>query len=618
MKIQSPITQEKADFRKIKKTCEVAEQRGYAYAWIDTCCIDKTSSAMLSEAINSMFHWYKESSMCFTYLEDLDADVLQHKESEMKDLLKQCRWFTRGWTLQELIAPEEMEFYDTAWKLRGTKRSLGPQLSEITGIQVDVLGKSDLLPSIPVGRKMSWAAGRKTTRVEDIAYCLLGIFDNEFEVDRRPVHRSYRDNNLRGILASNPSQFADCRTLEIAPRRTGAKEFTMTNNGLRINTALGSLVNSHIFDLDCIREGRREGYETVERIGIYLKETELGYVRERSAECFTTTDLDFWKKNSTAAQDIYIARTLSKISLERLLIQQKRQRSRSMKFHFNLSPTGTYSVKSSSLKARPSALWNVNDKNFLTETRKTFTAVVEFTIRPRYWRFVIVCGLIDVDSDAIKIKDVWDDNDNDDVCPWMAIFTDQDPVAKSQMDIIDKLRAASDNLTELRDTVLSWYRGKDGYISIRAMAETVKTAFDEDEGNLQYNMDMLKSEDNGTQVFNIRVFVTQLSMVNDTATNMADVGVDETPDYQHSDWGRPYPPTTSRTPDMNPFMSRAPPPQQPGYPGMYSPGAQPPYGYPTYGPTYPQAFPFPSQTYPSHSPYYQTGYGRYSGRPPGY
>lgn len=99
MQAQEYSTQGKAGFWKIKKTCEVAKQRGYLYAWVDTCCIDKTSSAALSEAINSMFTWYKESSICFTYLEDLEPDNFRYKESETVRFFKKCKWFTRGWTL---------------------------------------------------------------------------------------------------------------------------------------------------------------------------------------------------------------------------------------------------------------------------------------------------------------------------------------------------------------------------------------------------------------------------------------------------------------------------------------------------------------------------------------
>jgi Heterokaryon incompatibility protein (HET) len=166
----------KKGFSKILETCRLARTQGYDYTWIDTCCIDKSSSAELTEAINSMFNWYKQSAICYAFLYDLPAE----RETGRLDFvpsLSQCRWFTRGWTLQELVAPEKVEFYDQTWQIRGTRSSLQQELSSITGIDTDVIVDSNLLTTIPVARRMSWAANRQTTRVEDLAYSLLGIFD---------------------------------------------------------------------------------------------------------------------------------------------------------------------------------------------------------------------------------------------------------------------------------------------------------------------------------------------------------------------------------------------------------------------------------------------------------
>ena len=155
------------------ETCRLAREQGLSYAWIDTCCIDKSSSAELTEAINSMFNWYKESAICFAFLSDLPA----LKSKVLENELRLCRWFTRGWTLQELIAPKSVEFYDQGWQRRGTKQSLQQELSAITGIDLEILEDSNLLSTIPVARRMSWASRRKTSRVEDRAYSLLGLFD---------------------------------------------------------------------------------------------------------------------------------------------------------------------------------------------------------------------------------------------------------------------------------------------------------------------------------------------------------------------------------------------------------------------------------------------------------
>ncbi|KAF4913566.1 Vegetative incompatibility protein HET-E-1 [Colletotrichum viniferum] len=115
----------KAGFSKISKTCELARQRSIPYAWVDTCCIDKSSSAELSEAINSMFQWYKLSAVCFVYLSDFTFDVPFSSFTTYtveEKALNSSRWFTRGWTLQELIAPSSVTFYNTRWKALATKK----------------------------------------------------------------------------------------------------------------------------------------------------------------------------------------------------------------------------------------------------------------------------------------------------------------------------------------------------------------------------------------------------------------------------------------------------------------------------------------------------------------
>ncbi|KAH8723088.1 heterokaryon incompatibility protein-domain-containing protein [Phaeosphaeriaceae sp. PMI808] len=162
---------EKAGYAKIVATCRQASRRGIGYAWVDTCCIDKTSSSELSEAINSMYQWYWNAEVCFALLADFDDTTT------LGVGLPKCRWFTRGWCLQELIAPKAVEFYEKRWNCIGAKVDLTALLSSITNIDEQVLVDRSQVEMIPVGRKMSWAARRKTTRLEDIAYCLLGIFN---------------------------------------------------------------------------------------------------------------------------------------------------------------------------------------------------------------------------------------------------------------------------------------------------------------------------------------------------------------------------------------------------------------------------------------------------------
>lgn len=151
------------------------------YIWIDTICIDKTNSTELSEAIKLMFRWYEESKVCFAYLVDVQADATAIATPSK---FSKSRWFTRGWNLQELLAPHSVLFFDSEWTFIGNRDDLAHQISAITGIsQAHLLSPNDttprqaLLQRASVAERMSWASRRETTREEDIAYCLLGIFD---------------------------------------------------------------------------------------------------------------------------------------------------------------------------------------------------------------------------------------------------------------------------------------------------------------------------------------------------------------------------------------------------------------------------------------------------------
>jgi Heterokaryon incompatibility protein (HET) len=150
----------KSGYRKIKSCCDQAVRDRLDYVWVDTCCIDKTNSVELQEAINSMFNWYKRSKICYAYLTDCSGrDDIAFKAS---------KWFTRGWTLQELIAPVEMIFYDRWWTKIGTRNDLRELISSITGISKEVLSGEGLEHS-SVAQRMSWASVRQTTRAEDVA-----------------------------------------------------------------------------------------------------------------------------------------------------------------------------------------------------------------------------------------------------------------------------------------------------------------------------------------------------------------------------------------------------------------------------------------------------------------
>ncbi|KAI0363110.1 HET-domain-containing protein [Pilatotrama ljubarskyi] len=168
--------QSKRGWLKVSNACSVALlQHNCQWIWIDTCCIDKSSSNELSEAINSMFDWYKWAHICLAYLGDLvDLDPSTQLLS-----FGRSRWFTRGWTLQELIAPNpKMVFYTATWVQIGTRSMLGDVIVRVTGINRSILW-TQYDPgtlNLSIATRMSWAVGRQTTRPEDRAYSLMGLF----------------------------------------------------------------------------------------------------------------------------------------------------------------------------------------------------------------------------------------------------------------------------------------------------------------------------------------------------------------------------------------------------------------------------------------------------------
>jgi hypothetical protein len=255
----------KAGYRKIIATCEEAEKEGCSYAWVDTCCIDKTSSAELTEAINSMFSWYRHSKICFVYLSDFElheSDGDSHPD-EFGTALRRCRWFTRGWTLQELLAPRHVRFLNSQWQKIGTRSDLHQPIAGITGLPKSVLfmpPKNDVR-DFPVATRISWVAKRQTARIEDLSYSLLGILDVNmpmlygegsaaFTRLQGEIIKKYNDLSIfawtggaigRGymnILAAAPSAFVSNAAVSCHSNRKSrlvhrlAAQFSLTNQGV--------------------------------------------------------------------------------------------------------------------------------------------------------------------------------------------------------------------------------------------------------------------------------------------------------------------------------------------------------------------------------------------------
>ena len=160
-------------YPKIRNACVLAESHGYKWLWVDTSCIDKSSSADLSEAINSMYRYYSLAKMCYAYLRDVPPDTYL---SQRGSAFYRSKWHTRGWTLQELIAPTFVLFLADNWTNLGTKAELADLLETITHVPAGLLRLQTRLADYSLAQRMSWAAARETTRQEDRAYSLLGIF----------------------------------------------------------------------------------------------------------------------------------------------------------------------------------------------------------------------------------------------------------------------------------------------------------------------------------------------------------------------------------------------------------------------------------------------------------
>lgn len=266
--LNKPSATTRTGYGKIIGACAQAQHDGLRYAWVDTCCIDKSSSAELSEAINSMYAWYKSSIVCYAFLEDVS-------KSKLKSKFRRSRWFTRGWTLQELIAPQSLVFYDQEWVEIGDRSSHAVEISNITGIDLSVIqkGSGKSVQDCCIAQRMSWASTRRTTRVEDEAYCLLGIFDINMPLLYGEGQRAFLrlqeeimkvvdddsilawgfnprttfssdmitieeigTSNPRGPLAPSPLEFKDCGDLQIFTN--AAAPFSMTNVGLQIRLPL--------------------------------------------------------------------------------------------------------------------------------------------------------------------------------------------------------------------------------------------------------------------------------------------------------------------------------------------------------------------------------------------
>lgn len=317
--------QDSAGYKKVVQFCDFVRERGTEswdtrgpvdWVWVDTCCIDKKSSAELSEAINSMYSWYSNARICIVYLHDLETDG---KRQLLHDL-GECSWFWRGWTLQELIAPEDRLFCDASWAVHGYMKTgrhqyrldegigIYDDIREITGVPIGVLAHKEPLWRYSVAQKMSWASRRTTTRTEDTAYCLLGLLSvnmallygegkrafqrlQEEIIKRNPdqsilawsdIHNQHSRTALT-TLAPSPKYFE--KSADVEQHQSGCRTpFAVTNLGLEMNSDLLVLrdywphgKHLYILQLGCCRPGP----SGIEIVAVYLMEWPPG---DRSRE----------------------------------------------------------------------------------------------------------------------------------------------------------------------------------------------------------------------------------------------------------------------------------------------------------------------------------------------
>ena len=254
MRWDTVISQYWPRFKKLIGCCWRAWRDGYTHVWIDTCYIDQKSSSELSESINSMYVLYANCDRCYAYLEDVGTASASSSDSltataDNSDF-RASVWFSRGWTLQELIAPRDVQFLDKTWSVIGSKTSLALTLTSITGIDYGALCGHTQPEEISVAERMSWASERQTTKVEDRAYSLFEIFNAnmmtiygegdkafqrlQYEILSQVVDHSIfawvhtdagQEDTASGLLASSPSAFSCSGDIVTIPHRIFADQW---------------------------------------------------------------------------------------------------------------------------------------------------------------------------------------------------------------------------------------------------------------------------------------------------------------------------------------------------------------------------------------------------------
>jgi hypothetical protein len=401
-------------------------EHGFNYVWIDTCCIDKSSSAELQEAVNSMFKWYLHSSICLVYLEDVPTKRDESTDSEIeKASIIKSRWFTRGWTLQELVAPGNIIFYSKYWENIGTRASLATLISKKTKIDENVLISSSPQFNIlgrSVANRMSWAAFRETTRPEDIAYSLLGIFDVNMpllygEGEERAFLRlqeeilknsddqsllawtasSSKKTALRGPFAKHPIEFRDAS--RIVPLPGVPNTYSLTSSGLRIDLLVSPCKDHILFQLYSTHTYSNEAWGVLRchyendftgPIAIQLEPQPWQGNRVYARNCADLTTIDRLKlvSGDIFTNELNVVENQPRPQIQTITIQKNPIGFKPDCQHFHLEDWPTDCIL---IKAIPEEQWNSKSRVMVTDDYNV-TRVLIFDHVISRTRFAIVFG----------------------------------------------------------------------------------------------------------------------------------------------------------------------------------------------------------------------------------
>ncbi|KPI45601.1 Vegetative incompatibility protein HET-E-1 [Cyphellophora attinorum] len=462
----------KQGWQKICETCRLAREHGLSYAWIDTVSIDKSSSSELSEAVNSMFAWYSNADVCFAWLEDLQPGSTD---------LSSCRWFTRGWTLQELIAPHKTLFFNRDWEAIGSKEDLTPSIGEATNIPLEVISGTASFLEYSVAARMSWAAKRKTRRTEDAAYCLLGLFDVHmpliygeglYAFRRLQEEIIKRDNDLTifawdpeeefgpqvflPMLAPTPACFSEGANITVSG--FDFLQFSITNKGLLFSAGLLLDLNQRVQDGDVywtwtIRLGYdyHDNDECSVRVslsqigpGIFARDGRFRLARDQESD---TVQSDVVVERLETTSDFFV---LSGLEDSKIWDLYRRYRSRVVHLPEE-QPLDDFLW----LDMEPQSLWERNDRVFLKPSLR-FWSQHPIPLAARFVtgingavQMVVICSY--TETRKLKLTLLVEDDKTAEGINWLFDSLNTAPESTSMGELQDRMPefASMDNSTEI-------------------------------------------------------------------------------------------------------------------------------------------------------------------------